>query len=306
MLTTLAVFTLLQKMGFFDLLRDNAMLLMLCTGALGLVIGSFLNVVVHRLPILMERAWLRESREILELAPVETPAYSLALPRSHCPTCQKPLRLWHNIPLLSWIALRGRCAYCHTPIGLRYPLIEILAACIGIISVWRFGWSLQLLPACIFGWFLLCLSAIDARTQLLPDSIVYPFLWLGLLLSLIPIFTRPESAIIGAAAGYLSLWSLYHLFRLVTGKEGMGYGDFKLFAAIGAWLGWSALPAVAFLASISGSIAAIGMMMGRRWKIGTRIPFGPWLALAAWLYLLFSTSIQSFIFPFLSPGSIAL
>ncbi|MGH8482180.1 MAG: prepilin peptidase [Nevskiaceae bacterium] len=253
---------------------------------LGLCVGSFLNVVAYRLPLMLERDWRRECRALLALEPEPEPApLSLVRPASHCPACGGAIRPWHNIPLISWLALGGRCAACRAPISVQYPLVE---AATGLLSAWcavRFGWSVQLAGALALTWALVALSVIDLRTQLLPDTITLPLLWLGLLLSLPGVFVKPAASIVGAAAGYVSLWLVYHGFRLATGKEGMGYGDFKLLAALGAWLGWQALPLIVLLSSLAGAVVGLGLILLRGHDRNVPIPFGPYLALAGWVAL---------------------
>jgi len=261
---------------------------------LGLCIGSFLNVVSLRLPLMMEREWRRECRILLEL-PAEGTAAPLSLlrPASRCPACQAAIRPWHNIPVLGWLWLRGRCASCGAAISIQYPLVEALTGVLSAYCAWRFGWSAQLLPALALTWALVALTVIDLRTQLLPDSITLPLLWLGLLLSLGQVYTTPAASIAGAAFGYLSLWSAYQLFRLLTGKEGMGFGDFKLLAALGAWFGWQALPLLILLSSIAGAIVGVGLIVFRGHDRATPIPFGPYLAAAGWLMLVVGTDLNA-------------
>ncbi|MCK8516306.1 A24 family peptidase [Methylonatrum kenyense] len=272
-------------------------LLLTGCGLLGLVIGSFLNVVILRLPRMMERDWRAGAREILELEPVDQPAISLSRPGSHCPRCQQAIRARDNVPVLSWLLLRGRCRHCQAGIPVRYPLVEALSAILSVLVAWQFGWTVELLPALVLTWSLIALSGIDLDHQLLPDSITLPLIWLGLLLSLVPVFAPdPQAAIIGAVAGYLSLWSVFHAFRLLTGKEGMGYGDFKLLAALGAWLGWAALPMIILLSALVGAVAGILMilLLGRDRQLP--IPFGPYLAGAGWLALLWGDSLTDAYF----------
>ncbi len=264
---------------------------------IGLLIGSFLNVVILRLPRMMEREWQMGAREILGLEPAADEPLSLSRPASHCPQCRHRIRAWENIPLLSWLLLRGRCSQCGTAIPLRYPLVEGITGLLSLIVALQFGWSVELLPALLLTWALIALSGIDLDHQLLPDSITLPLLWLGLLLSLVPVFAPdPGTAIIGAAAGYLSLWAVFHAFRLVTGKEGMGYGDFKLLAALGAWLGWTALPMIILLSALVGAAAGIAMilLLGRDRQLP--IPFGPYLAGAGWLALVWGDSLTNAYF----------
>lgn len=267
--------------------------LVIATAALlGLIVGSFLNVVIHRLPIMLERAWRTELAGLEdEPAPTED-ALNLARPRSRCAHCGHPIRAIHNIPVLSYLALRGRCADCGTPISTQYPLVELACGLLSAIVAWRFGFSPALAPALLLTWALIALAGIDLHHRLLPDDITLPMLWLGLFLSLFGLFSTPVDSIIGAMAGYLSLWSLYHLFLLLTGKEGMGYGDFKLFALFGAWFGWQALPLVLVLSSLVGSLVAIGMLLTRRITRDVPIPFGPYLAGAGWLAMVAGDSIM--------------
>lgn len=280
-------------MILFDALRDNPGFLLFSTTVLGLLVGSFLNVVILRLPRMMEQAWKRECREILELEPVEEQKISLMFPPSCCTNCGASIRAWQNIPVISWLLLRGKCAGCKTPISLQYPLVEAVTGLMSAVCAWHFGWGPQLLPALLLTWSLITLTVIDLRTQLLPDSITLPLLWLGLALALGSIFTNLHDAVIGAIAGYLSLWSIFHLFRLVTGKEGMGYGDFKLFAALGAWLGWQALPMIILLSSVVGAAVGIGLIALRRQGKDVPIAFGPYLAAAGWIALIWGEQISS-------------
>ncbi len=277
-------------------LRDSPTLLLACTVVLGLLVGSFLNVVILRVPRMLEQSWRREAREILELAPVAEEAFSLVRPASRCPSCSAPIRPWQNVPVLSWLLLRGRCAACRAPISVQYPLVEAASGLLAGLCAWHFGWGPQLAGALIITWVLLAAAVIDLHTQLLPDDLTLPLLWLGLAASLIPVFVGPETAIIGAMAGYLSLWAVFHLFRLVTGKEGMGYGDFKLLAALGAWLGWQALPMVILLSSLVGATVGIGLVVFRRHDRQVPIPFGPYLAAAGWLAMVYGQQIQSAYF----------
>jgi len=253
---------------------------------LGLCVGSFLNVVIHRLPLMLERDWRHECRTLLELpAEPEPSPLSLVRPASRCPSCGAAIRPWQNIPVVSWLALGGRCAACRAPISLQYPLVEAVT---GLLSAWcavRFGWGAPLAAALVLTWALVALTVIDLRTQLLPDAITLPLLWLGLLLSLGSVFVAPQASIIGAAAGYLSLWLVYHAFRLATGKEGMGHGDFKLLAALGAWFGWQALPLIVLLSSFAGALVGLGLILLRGHDRNVPIPFGPYLALAGWIFL---------------------
>lgn len=261
---------------------------------LGLLVGSFLNVVIWRLPRMLERDWRAQCQELL--ADSTTPAppterFNLWWPPSSCPDCQHRIRAWENIPVLSYVLLSGRCSACASRIAARYPLIELLTAAFSAYVAWHYGFSQEALAALLLTWGLIALSVIDLDHQLLPDNITLPLLWLGLLLSLTGLFTEPRASIIGAAAGYLSLWGVYHLFRLVTGKEGMGYGDFKLLAALGAWLGWQALPVIVLLSSLVGAVVGIAMILALGRDRNIPIPFGPYLAAAGWLALLWGDKL---------------
>ncbi|MCC6657737.1 MAG: prepilin peptidase [Rhodocyclaceae bacterium] len=247
----------------------------------GLAVGSFLNVVIHRLPKMMEQGWMAECAELRgEEAPPQQDKLSLATPRSRCPRCGHGITALENIPLFSYLFLRGRCSACQAPIGLRYPMVEALGGVLSGYAAWRFGATWTGLGAMVFLWCMVALTFIDFDTQLLPDSITLPLLWAGLLLNLGGGFTDIRSAVIGAAAGYLSLWSVYWAFRLATGKEGMGYGDFKLLAAIGAWLGWQMLPLTILASSIVGAVVGIALIAFARHGRNIPIPFGPYLAAA--------------------------
>lgn len=275
-------------------LADSPGLLAVATLLLGLCVGSFLNVVAHRLPRMLEREWRSECRTLLELpAEPEAEPLSLIRPASRCPSCGTAIKPWHNIPVLGWLSLRGRCAACSAKISVQYPLVELATGVLSAACAWRFGWTPALPAALALTWALVALTVIDLRTQLLPDTITLPLVWLGLLLSLGGVFTTPTASIVGAAAGYLSLWSVYHLFRLLTGKEGMGYGDFKLLSALGAWFGWQVLPLVILLSSIVGACIGIGMIVLRGHDRNVPIPFGPFLAIAGWIMLIGGASLNA-------------
>jgi leader peptidase (prepilin peptidase)/N-methyltransferase len=261
-------------------------------GVLGLIVGSFLNVVILRLPARMEYFWRRDAREMLELAPDGLPAPpDLVRQGSHCPHCRHSLAAWDNIPLVSWLLLRGRCRYCRAPISVQYPLVELLCGVASAIVVWKFGPTWQSAAALVFTWVLIAAAGIDFRTQLLPDSMTLPLVWLGLLLALVPLFVPLREAVIGAAAGYLALWTVYWVFKLATGKEGMGYGDFKLLAAIGAWLGWKMLPLVILLSSFVGALVGIVLIILARRGRNVPIPFGPYLATAGLVALFYGETL---------------
>lgn len=264
--------------------------LVLC---LGLVVGSFLNVVIHRLPLMMDAEWRSQCRELLEIEPESStaPKMSLATPGSHCPGCGQAIAWYQNIPLISYLLLRGRCAHCQQRISLRYPLVELLTGLLSLLVAWRFGVSIQSLALLPLTWGLVALSFIDLDQQLLPDSISLPLLWLGLALSLGSVFLTPGEAILGALVGYLSLWSFYWAFKLLTGKEGMGHGDFKLLALFGAWVGWKMVLLIILLSSLVGAIFGIGMILLRGHNRQIPIPFGPYLAIAGWVCLLWGQPI---------------
>jgi leader peptidase (prepilin peptidase)/N-methyltransferase len=298
---------------------------------LSLVIGSFLNVVIHRLPIMMDRQWRQQAEEMLASPPLGAvsgigdpgsqpanrescpqttdhgpqpqdaaaphPAYNLMVPRSACPHCGAQIAAWQNIPVVSYLLLRGRCANCQSPISARYPIVEFGTAALSAVVAWRFGVTPFTLAALVLTWSLIALTVIDIDHQLLPDSITLPLVWLGLLISVAAISGSRgypvdlKSAVVGAMAGYLTLWLVYHAFRLLTGKEGMGFGDFKLFAALGAWLGWQLLPLVILLSAATGAVVGIALIVLRGRDRNVPIPFGPYLAAAGWIALLWGREI---------------
>jgi leader peptidase (prepilin peptidase)/N-methyltransferase len=285
-----------------------ATLFVVC-GLAGLCVGSFLNVVAYRLPIMMERAWRREldshaSEALVTPASAAGERYDLVWPRSACPSCGALIAARHNIPILSYLWLKGRCASCSAPVSKRYPVVEGLAAALGLVVAYAFGPTWLTVAALGFTWTLLALALVDFDTKLLPDSITLPLMWAGLLLSLVevdgtPLFTDVRSSVLGAAAGYLSLWTVYQLFKLATGKEGMGYGDFKLLAAVGAWLGWQLLPVVILLSAALGSVVGIGLIVLGGRSRNAAIPFGPYLAAAAWIALLWGPALNAWYAQFL-------
>jgi len=248
----------------------------------GLCVGSFLNVVIHRLPRMMERDWRAECAALAGEEPPKEPPYSLVAPRSACPACGHRITALENIPVVSYLALHGKCAACGARIGIKYPLVELLAGVGAAYAAWRFGPSLAALGAAVFVWFTIALAFIDQETGLLPDDLTLPLVWTGLIVNLAGAFVPLGEAVIGAVAGYLSLWSIYWGFRLLTGKEGMGYGDFKLNAAVGAFLGWKMLPLVILLSSLVGLAFGVLQMFAarKRWDAGFRFHFGPYLAMA--------------------------
>lgn len=274
-------------------LASNTLAFVFCALVLGLLVGSFLNVVIHRLPLMMQRDWRAQAREFLDLPGEPSATFNLVLPHSHCPHCDHEIRPWENIPLVSWLALRGRCSSCSAPISRRYPLVELLCGLLSAYVAWHFGFSWQAGAMLLLSWGLLAMSMIDVDHQLLPDSIVLPLLWLGLIVNQSGLFASLPDALWGAIAGYLSLWSVYWLFKLVTGKEGMGYGDFKLLAMLGAWGGWQVLPLTILLSSVVGAVLGTIMLRMQKADTGTAIPFGPYLAIAGWIALLWGDQITS-------------
>lgn len=274
-------------------LASNTLAFAFCVLVLGLLVGSFLNVVIHRLPIMMQRDWRVQAREFLEMPAEPVTTYNLVLPNSCCPQCDHKIQPWENIPLVSWLALRGKCSSCRAPISTRYPLIELLCGLLSAYIAWHFGFSWQAGVMLLLTWGLLAMSVIDIDHQLLPDSIVLPLLWLGLIVNSAGLFASLPDAVWGAAAGYLSLWSVYWLFKLLTGKEGMGYGDFKLLAMLGAWGGWQILPLTILLSSVVGAVLGIITLRMKSAETSTPIPFGPYLAIAGWIALLWGDQITA-------------
>jgi leader peptidase (prepilin peptidase)/N-methyltransferase len=273
---------------------------------LSLIVGSFLNVVIYRLPIMLERDWRAQAAELLpaaadtgaeaaaQTAEASPKPLSLSTPGSACPTCETPIRAWQNIPVVSWLVLRGRCAACNTKISLRYPLVELATGLLSAWVAWHFGFGAAAACGLLVTWTLIALTGIDIDHQLLPDGITLPLMWAGLLAAVVagpagegPIPVSARDAIIGAASGYVSLWLVFHAFRLITGKEGMGYGDFKLFAALGAWLGWKLLPLVIILSAATGAVLGILMIVLRGRDRSAPMPFGPYLAAAGWLAMMY-------------------
>ena len=280
-------------MTYLDYLSQSAWVLPLGALLLGLSVGSFLNVVIYRLPKMLETQWTHDCHEHLGQA-VEEPAepFNLNRPGSHCPACNHKIKPWENIPVLSWLLLKGQCSNCHTRISPRYPIIEAVTGLLSVTVAIHFGFTWAALGALLLTWALIALSMIDFDVQLLPDNITLPFLWLGLLFSLAGIFTDTGSAVIGAAAGYLTLWSVYQLFKRLTGKEGMGYGDFKLLAMLGAWLGWPYLPQIIILSALVGALVGISLILLRGRDRNIPIPFGPYLAAAGWISLMWGEEIN--------------
>ena len=290
-------------MELIHFIQGSTTLTVASAALLGLIVGSFLNVVILRLPVMMENEWRRQCAELVtgdrddgppEAAVLEQTAaepFNLVVPRSRCPHCGHTIRAIDNIPIISYLLLQGRCAACRHPISARYPIIEAVTGLCSMVVAWHFGFTWEALAALFLTWALIALSIIDFDHQLLPDNITLPFLWIGLVLGLLALFTDIRSAVIGAIVGYLSLWSVYQLFKLLTGKEGMGYGDFKLLAMLGAWMGWQYLLVVVLLSSVVGAAVGITLatVMGRSRSIP--IPFGPYLAAAGWLALLWGDEL---------------
>jgi leader peptidase (prepilin peptidase)/N-methyltransferase len=268
---------------------------------IGLIVGSFLNVVIYRLPIMLDREWRSQAVEVLGTGPSASsetedppPRFTLSTPRSACPKCKTPIKSWQNIPVISWLTLRGRCATCKTKISMRYPIVELATGVLSAWVAWHFGFGIPAACALLVTWSLVALTGVDIDHQLLPDSITLPLMWGGLLAAVLagPISgaatpVSPSDALIGAISGYVSLWLVFHAFRLITGKEGMGYGDFKLFAALGAWLGWKLLPLVILVAAATGAIVGILMIVLRGRDRSAPMPFGPYLAAAGWLAMIY-------------------
>jgi len=284
-----------------ELMSESAPVFITVVFAFTLMIGSFLNVVIHRLPIMMERDWREQADELVKAPPEqELPEgrFDLVMPRSRCPSCGSLITAMQNIPVISYIFLKGRCANCKTSISARYPLVELMTAVLAATCAWHFGPGWEALMAIALTIALVAIAMIDADTQLIPDSIVLPLMWLGLAMSLFhttlgggTLFISPSDAIAGAMAGYLTLWSIYWLFKLVTGKEGMGYGDFKLLAALGAWLGWQHLHIIVLMSAVVGAVVGLSMMAFRNHERSVPIPFGPYLAAAGWITMLWGPDI---------------
>lgn len=319
-------------MPALDVIMQHTPLFYGVVAFVSLMVGSFLNVVIHRLPIMMERAWREgmeeyseeHSQEIIATAPLgdtgellpatdapamsnqasvaSTPAvsssekFNLAVPRSRCPACGQEIKAWQNIPIISFLLLRGKCAGCDATISARYPIVEFVTMLLSLVVAWQLGPTPQCVLGIVVTWFLVAMSMIDVDHQLLPDTLTLPLMWIGLLAALIPVFTDLRSAVIGAAAGYMILWSIYQLFLLVTGKEGMGFGDFKLLAAIGALLGWQALPVVILLSSLVGAVVGVTIIMFTGRDKNIPIPFGPYLAAAGWIAMLWGDRLSTWYY----------
>jgi leader peptidase (prepilin peptidase)/N-methyltransferase len=292
--------------GLAALYTEHVTLFVCSVFIIGLAVGSFLNVVIYRLPIMLDREWRAHAAEFAEYPSTEPAAgvpgiperLTLSLPRSACPACRTPITAWQNVPVISWMFLRGRCATCRVPISWRYPVVELATGMLSAVVAWHFGFGVPAGCSLLVTWSLIALTGIDLDHQLLPDSITLPLLWAGLLAAVVvgsangqTLPVPPRDAIVGAASGYLSLWAVFQLFRLVTGKEGMGYGDFKLFSALGAWLGWRLLPLVIVLAAATGAIVGISAIVLRGRDRAVPMPFGPYLAAAGWLAMMYGTGL---------------
>ncbi|MGJ8679613.1 prepilin peptidase [Paraglaciecola sp.] len=298
----------------FQLMADSPTFFISFIFILSLLVGSFLNVVIYRLPVMMENAWKAEIDEYASfqnpasknsqeqsLETTKKPVFNLVKPDSTCPKCQHKIRSWENIPVISWLLLQGKCSQCKNPISIRYPLVELATGLLSALVAWHFGYGLAGFAAVLATWLLIAMTFIDLDTMLLPDQLTLALLWIGLLISIEAPFVSTQDAIIGAAVGYLCLWSLYWAFKLLTGKEGMGYGDFKLLAAIGAWVGWQHLPVVVLLSSFVGAIVGVTLLSVQGKDKTTPIPFGPYLAAAGWLTLLYGDSIVDLYWQWLLP-----
>jgi leader peptidase (prepilin peptidase)/N-methyltransferase len=281
-------------MTMLDYLQTTPIAFLISMTVLGLMVGSFLNVVIHRLPGMLQRDWQRQCVDLLQLARPESASadtMNLVKPGSRCPHCGHSITALENIPLVSYVALGGKCSACRKSISLRYPAIELAGGALALICAWHFGYGIQALSAALLSWSLLTLSMIDFDHQLLPDDITLPFLWLGILVNLFGTFTDLHASIMGAMAGYGTLWTVYFAFKLLTGKIGMGHGDFKLLAMLGAWLGWQMLPLIILLSSVAGAMVGVSLIVFRRHDKSKPIPFGPYLALAGWIALIWGRDI---------------
>ncbi|WP_273824765.1 MULTISPECIES: prepilin peptidase [Pseudomonas] len=277
-----------------DFLASHPLAFVFCALILGLIVGSFLNVVVWRLPKMLERDWRAQAHDVLGLPQAEPgTTYNLLLPHSHCPHCNHRIRAWENLPLLSYALLRGKCSSCKAPISKRYPLTELACGLLSAFIAWHFGFGWPAGLLLVLTWGLLAMSLIDADHQILPDVLVLPLLWMGLIANHFAMFTSLGDALWGAVAGYLSLWSVYWVFKLLTGKEGMGHGDFKLLAMLGAWGGWQILPLTILLSSLVGAVLGLMLLRLRNAQTSTPIPFGPYLAIAGWIALLWGGQITT-------------
>lgn len=285
-----------KHMQLLTLLQHSSIFLMLVVGIFSLLVGSFLNAAIHRIPIMLQREWDAEclahvNEDNPDYVPAQTERFNLFVPRSACPTCNHQISALENIPVISYLMLRGKCKGCKTAISAQYPIIEILTALLSVGIAWKFGYGWQMMSILVFSWTLIALAMIDAKTMLLPDSLTLPLMWLGLVVNYNGIIVDLHSAVLGAMAGYLSLWGVFQLFRLITGKDGMGYGDFKILAAIGAWGGWQILPFTIFASALLGAVIGTIALKMQRKKNSHPIPYGPWLALAGMIGLIWRDEI---------------
>jgi leader peptidase (prepilin peptidase)/N-methyltransferase len=278
-------------MDLIALLQSSPLWFISVVSVLGLLVGSFLNVVIYRLPIMMERDWEAQCNELNNLTTEAIAPFTLSVPRSRCPHCNHAITAIENVPVISYLFLGGKCKQCKAAISKRYPLIEALTGLLSGIIAWHFGFDWTCLGGLLLTWSLITLTFIDIDHQLLPDSITLPLLWLGIVFNLFTVYTDLSSSVIGAIAGYLSLWLVFHGFKLATGKEGMGYGDFKLLAALGAWFGWIILPSIILLSSLVGAIVGVSLILFRQHQRNIPIPFGPYLAAAGWIALVWGDAI---------------
>jgi len=291
-------------MELIELFTQHPVWFLICVGLASILVGSFLNVVISRLPVMMEREWKHECAELLaqEGDPLpDTGHFNLVVPRSQCPSCGHKITALENIPVLSYLFLGGKCSGCKTSISMQYPLVEIGTALLSLLVAWQYGLSIETFVLLPFTWTLIALFMIDAQTMLLPDKLTYPLLWAGILLNMNGLFVTLEDSVIGAVFGYLSLWSVYWLFKLITGKEGMGYGDFKLLAALGAWGGWQVLPFVIFCSAAFGAVFGLSMMLLSKHRESVPMPFGPWLSMAGYVALIWYADIIPFSFSIFAP-----
>lgn len=280
-------------MAVLDLLATSPPVFISVVFLLGLLVGSFLNVVIHRMPLMMKAEWQQQCHEFIGSAALDTPQVTLSKPRSRCPHCGHLISALENIPLISYLFLKGRCSACNAAISLRYPAIELLTAILSAIVAWHFGFSWASLGALLMTWALISLTFIDIDEQLLPDNLTLPLIWMGLFFNLFHLFANLQDAVIGAIAGYVALWLVFHLFRLATGKEGMGFGDFKLLAVLGAWLGWQFLPVIILLSSLVGALVGLSLIVLKLHQRANPIPFGPYLAAAGWLALIWGERLNN-------------
>jgi len=286
-------------MPLIDALQNNPALLIAFATIFGLLVGSFLNVVIYRLPLMMEREWTSECRVLLELDEDKSSTedvFNLAHPNSHCPNCNAPIKFWQNIPVISYLLLKGRCAACNTAISARYPIVEAVTGLLSGVIAWQLGSPYLVLAGLLFTWCLISLTMIDADHKLLPDQITLPLLWAGLIVNSFGLFIPLADALWGAVFGYMSLWTVFWAFKLLTGKDGMGYGDFKLLAALGAWMGWQSLLVIILMSSLVGAVVGSLMLVASKRGRNTALPFGPYLAAAGWITFLWGEQIAQFYF----------